>query len=138
MSNNDSSQSHRHVDPQVIPRPHHNGTHQQQQMKLSNRNQTILTGVRLSSDPNVLIDFSEINALKKFSEPMEIVAYKNDEVIKTEIRHATDCNHHDIEMHMYDANLMNCSRNGQAMRPTTLNLSGPIVSFMIENIIFII
>lgn len=105
-----------------------NQQQQQQQIKSSNRNQIILTGVRLSSDPNVLIDFSEINALKQFSEPMEIVAYKDDEVFKTGIRKCSDDelhHRHDVEM-MYEENLMKCNRNnGQAVRPTTLNLTGP-------------
>lgn len=88
----------------------------QKEIKLSNRNQTILTGVRLNSDPSVLIDFSDINLLKSMNEPMEIAIFKED-MINTKIMSSLK-NHSDVEMRNVDG------RSGAA-RPTTLNLTGP-------------
>lgn len=101
----------------------------QKEMKLSNRNQTILTGIRLQSNPNILIDFSEINALKKFSEPMEIITYKENEIIKTELKSKDNLlSKDDVEMKNIKEQQINGNKNMQAaIRPTTLNLTGPLI-----------
>lgn len=94
----------------------------QKEIKLSNRNQTILTGVRLNSDPSVLIDFSDINLLKSMNEPMEIAIFKED-MINSKIMSSLK-NHSDVEMRNVDGRM-----GGPAARPTTLNLTGPFLLF---------